>query len=346
MSLNAFYSAYGNTQNALGDPRGDARKREQEDMKNAILQREMQMKEYEFGQKQSEAQRLERQRQLEQERLRRRAAFVGGEMFPSRTPATPAPSMPAVGGAPVEPVAQGQSFIDPTTGQEGASYTATAQSRGAMPTQEEIMDFEMKDAWDRGDKDYFDTLVVARRQRMTEEEKQGRQQIAVAAGQILRMPAEQRAAAVMQALQQYGVDPEMTKVDDYINDPIKLESALKFEMMRGDPEEAMKENIRVQGTFDQFRPFERQDLGNRVGVFNPQTGQFGEGPRIGLSPNTQATVGATIRGQNINRELGQGRLELEREAVDATKEWMGGGAVSQMSNEELLAIVAAARGGR
>ena len=95
-----------------------------------------------------------------------------------------------------------------------------------------------------------------------------------------------------------------------------------------------------------YLPFERQDLGNRVAPFDPRTGTFGQGVAVGISPNTQATVGATIRGQNINRELGQERIGLERRAVEATEEWLGSGVVSKMSNEELLAIVAAARGGR
>lgn len=319
MSVNAFFNAFNATQNALGDPRGDARRRQQEDMQNAMLQREMQMKEYDFSQKQSEAQRAERQRQLEEARINSRAKFVGGGMYGdgAPVPVQPMRQAPSVGGAPVTPMAQGESFVDPATGQEGSSYTATAQSRGPMANQEELMDFEMKDAWDRGDLGYFDTLAKARRQSMSAEELAGRQQIAVAAGQILRMPSEQRAAAVMQALAQYGIDPSMTKVDDYVNDPIKLENALKFEIMRGDPEKAAEENIRVQGTFDQFRPFERQDLGNRVGVFDPRTGKFGEGPRIGLSPNTAATTSTQLRTAQIGAGSRIEAADLNRQGMAA-----------------------------
>ena len=334
MSVNAFYSAYNATQNALGDPRGDARKREEEDMRNAMLQRQMQMKEYEFSQAQAEAQRAERQRQLEEARINNRAKFIGGGMYGNNAPAMTRPAManPSVGGAPVTPMAQGESFVDPATGQEGSSYTATAQSRGPMASQEDLMDFEMKDAWDRGDLGYFDTLAKARRESMSAEELAGRQQIAVAAGQILRMPAEQRAAAVLQALQQYGIDPSMTKVDDYVNDPIKLESALKFEIMRANPEKAAEENIRVQGTFDQFRPFERQDFGGSIAPFNPRTGEFGAGTKVTVSPNTAATTSTQIQLARMNNEA------RRRIALIQASTTMSEGAKNRAIKQEELGI--------
>jgi hypothetical protein len=305
MSVNAFYDAFNATQNALGDPRGDARKREQENIKNAMLQREMdmkqremQIKEYEFGQTQAEAQRAEAARQAQMARARAQMNFRGGSMYPGQQPQQAAPASPMTGGAPIEQ-AQGQAFVDPATGQEGLSYTATAVQRGPAPTPEEELDFLMRDAYNRGDETGFNQYFDLRRQNMSAEEKKGRQQIAVVAGQILRLPAEQRGQAVMQALQQFGVDPSTTKIDDYVNNPDQLEQALRFEMVMGSPDKAAEENVRVQGTFDQFRPLERQDLGNRVGVFDPRTGEFGRGPSIGVSPNTAATTATQLQTARI-----------------------------------------------
>jgi len=352
MSVNAFYDAFNATQNALGDPRGDARKREQENIKNAMLQREMdmkqremQIKEYEFGQTQAEAQRAEAARQAQMARARAQMNFRGGSMYPGQQPQQAAPASPMTGGAPIEQ-AQGQAFVDPATGQEGLSYTATAVQRGPAPTQEEELDFLMRDAYNRGDETGFNQYFDQRRQTMTAEEKAGRELISNAAGQILRLPVEQRGQAVMLALQQYGVDPSTTQIDDYIDNPEKLEQSLRFEMIRGAPGKSAEENVRVQGTFDQFRPLERQDLGNRVGVFDPRTGQFQSGPSIGVSPNTTAQVGATIRGQNLTDARAGERIGLERRTVEATEQWLGGGSLSQKSDAELLAMLAAAKGGK
>lgn len=307
MSLNAFYSAYGNTQNALGDPRGDARKREQEDMLNAIKRREMQMKEYEFGQTQAEAQRAERERQLLAAREASRAGFIRDAMFPNRGPAQAqsqvlsdvqgqlserppmampmAASAPMTGGAPIEQ-AQGQAFVDPATGREGATYTATSARRGPMPTEEELLDFQIQDAADRGDNAFLNDRIDARRKRMTEEEKKGREQIALISGALINLPDADLPSAVMQALRDLNVDLETTKLDDYINDVPKLRRALRVQIALGSPEKAAEEAVKTIATFEQFRPFERQDFGNRVLPFDPRTGQFGEGPLKGIPQET------------------------------------------------------------
>lgn len=316
MSVNAFYNAFNNTQNALGDPRGDARKREQEDMRNAMLQRQMQMREFEFGQQEQEAQRAEQARQAQMARQRAQMQFRGGSMYPNQQPQQAAPASPMTGGAPIEQ-AQGQSFIDPATGQEGASYTATAMQRGPAPTQEEELDFLMRDAYTRGDVEGFNQFFDLRRQNMSAEEKAGRELIAGAAGQILRLPVEQRGRAVMLALQQYGVDPASTQIDDYIDNPERLEQSLRFEVIRGAPGKSAEENVRVQGTFDQFRPFERQDLGNRVAAFDPRTGQFGSGPSIGLSPNTAATTSTQVRTAKIGADSRITAADLQRQGAVA-----------------------------
>jgi hypothetical protein len=345
-------------------------------MKNAMLQRQMQMKEFEFGQTQAEAARAERQRQLEATRKANRARIIGESLYPNRQPqqADPilpsvlnqlseqapqmqaAPASPMTGGAPMTsgaPIeqAQGQAFTDPATGREGASYTATAMSRGPMLTEDEILELEARDAYKNGDFDYFDDRITLRRQKMTEEEKKGRQQIAVAAGPIMRLPThEARVLAVKQAMQSLGIPADQTRIDDFFNDPQGLMLELQLAESLGAPEDRLKENIRVGGTFEQYRPPEIKDTGDAfraIGVMPGNAGTtIGAPVPITVSPNTSAQVGATIRGQNITRELGQGRLDLERQAVEATQQWLGGGSVSQMSDAELLAIVAASRGGR
>jgi hypothetical protein len=316
MSVNAFYDAYGATQNALGDPRGDAERRRQQEMQNAMQQRQMQMREFQFGQEQAEAQRAEAERQAQMARARAQMQFRGGSMYPNQQPQQAAPVAPMTGGAPIEQV-QGQAFVDPATGQEGLSYTATAVQRGPAPTPEEELDFLMREAYNRGDEIGFNQYFDLRRQNMTAEEKAGRQQIAVVAGQILRLPAEQRGQAVMQALQQFGVDPSTTKIDDYVNNPDQLEQALRFEMVMGSPDKAAEENIRVQGTFDQFRPLERQDLGNRVGVFDPRTGRFTDGPRVGLSPNTAATTATQLQTARIGAGSRIKAADIQRQGAVA-----------------------------
>lgn len=317
MSVNAFLDAYSGVQNALGDPRGDAERRRQQEMQNAMQQRQMQMREFEFSQQQQEAQRAEQARQAQMARQRAQMQFRGGSMYPSQQPQQAAPAASMTGGAPIEAMPQGQAFVDDATGKEGASYTATAMQRGPAPTQEEELDFLMRDAYQRGDVEGFNQYFDLRRQNMSAEEKAGRQQIAVVAGQIARLPDDQLAAAVVQAMQQFGIDPATTKIDDYLNNPAELRRALQLEMALGAPEESAKEAVRVQGTFDQFRPFEREDLGNRVGVFDPRTGRFTDGPRVGLSPNTAATTSTQLQTARIGAGSRIEAARLGKEAAAA-----------------------------
>ena len=325
MSINAFFDAYSGVQNALGDPRGDARKRQQEDAKNAMLQREMemkqremQMKEFEFGQTQAEAQRAEAARQLELMRAKNRAGFIKGTMFPNRTPAPAqaAPAAPMTGGAPLNQPVQGQTFIDDATGKEGASYTASAVSRGAMPTEEEILDFVIQDAAERGDDTYLNDRINLRRKNMSAEEKKGREQIAVISGALINLPDDQLPGAVMQTLQDLNIDLSATKLDDYINDLPKLRRALRVQIALGNPEEAAKEAVRVTGTFEQYRPPEIRDTGGSfraIGVMPTNAGTtIGKPVPITISPNTQATVGATLRGQTLTNAR-----EIEENAIKA-----------------------------
>lgn len=327
MSVNAFYNAFNSTQNALGDPRGDARKREQEDMRNAMLQRQMQMKEYEFGQTQAEAQRAERERQLLAAREESRARYIRETMFPNGVPAqtqspilndvqsqlSERPTMampmasiaPMTGGAPIEQ-AQGQAFVDPATGREGATYTATSARRGPMPTEEEILDFQIQNAADRGDDAFLNDRIDARRQRMTEQEKKGREQIALVSGALFNLPDADLPGAVMQALKDLNVDLETTKLDDYVNDIPKLRRALRVQIALGSPEKAAEEAVKTQGTFEQYRAPEIKDTGGSfraIGVMPGNAGTaIGAPIPITVSPNTSAQVGASVTNTNSRNQ--------------------------------------------
>jgi hypothetical protein len=223
-------------------------------------------------------------------------------MYPGQQPQQAASVSPMTGGAPIE---QGQAFIDPATGREGVSYTATAMQRGPAPTQEEELDFLMRDAYTRGDTEGFNQYFDLRRQTMTAEEAAGRQQIAVVAGQIARLPDDQLAAAVMQAMQQFGIDPASTKIDDYLNNPAELRRALQLEMALGSPGEAAKANIGVdadrQKQMDEqrFAPVSALNLGNEQLLYGGQ-GNVVDRFRVGVSPNTNVTAGVQRRGQDIS----------------------------------------------
>ena len=328
MSVNAFFDAYSGVQNALGDPRGDAERRRQQEMQNAMQQRQMQMREFEFSQQQQEAQRAEQARQAQMARQRAQMQFRGGSMYPSQQTQQAAPAAPMTGGAPIEAMPQGQAFVDDATGKEGASYTATAMQRGPAPTQEEELDFLMRDAYQRNDVEGFNQYFDLRRQNMSAEEKAGRQQIAVVAGQIARLPDDQLAAAVVQAMQQFGIDPATTKIDDYLNNPAELRRALQLEMALGAPDDAAKANIEVdanrQKQMDEqrFAPVQALNLGNQQMLYGGTGNEVGR-YNVGVSPNTVANnrtsittagIGATGR---VNAAKGaasilaaSGKLEL------------------------------------
>jgi hypothetical protein len=273
-------------------------------MQNAMAQRQMQMREFQFGQEQQEAQRAEAERQAQMARARAQMQFRGGSMYPGQQPQQAAPASPMTGGAPIEQ-AQGQAFVDPATGQEGLSYTATAVQRGPAPTPEEELDFLMRDAYNRGDETGFNQYFDLRRQNMSAEEKAGRQQIAVVAGQIVRLPDDQLAAAVTQAMQQFGIDPASTKIDDYLGNPTELRRALQLEMALGSPDEAAKANIGVdenrqkQMDEQQFAPVSALNLGNEQLLYGG-TGDVVSRFGVGVSPNTNVTAGVQRRGQDIS----------------------------------------------
>ena len=364
----AFFNAFANTQNAINAPLDRRRRTEQEDRENAFRSQEMQMRQAQFKAQQQEAQREAAQRARAQQWQGVQSNFIGQQMYGAR----PASQPPMAGMTQMQPqqAPQGQmqpmgapdgnqTIVDPATGREGTLATVTGMQRGPMPTQEEMMDGLMRQAWEGGFEDQFLELVQQRQARMSEEEKQGRAVIASAAGQILNLPPDQRGQAVMQALQQFGVDPADTKLDDYVNDPARLESALRFEMAMGNPAEAGKENIRVQGSRDEFRRPEIADLGGRravIGMSGQDAGQELASFRVSADPNAVLGAQTQRRGQDISSRDRQSALAVQQREGQrnrALRERLArqgmpqdqidmavaaDNALSQMTNEQLLAI--------
>ena len=90
-----------------------------------------------------------------------------------------------------------------------------------------------------------------------------------------------------------------------LSDPQTRRQAAQMLINMGNPKEAANTAIDVQGSYDQFRPYQNVNLGDRYGVFNPASGKIDiprdengkilSDYRVGLNP-TQ------VRGQNISRQ--------------------------------------------
>lgn len=119
-----------------------------------------------------------------------------------------------------------------------------------------------------------------------------------------------------------------------LSDPQTRRQAAQMLINMGNPKEAANTAIDVQGSYDQFRPYQNVNLGDRYGVFNPASGKIDiprdengnilSDYRVGLNPtqvrgqnmtrennirstavsreNNRNSVGAAIRGQNIRKE--------------------------------------------
>lgn len=96
-----------------------------------------------------------------------------------------------------------------------------------------------------------------------------------------------------------------TEWQGLLNDPQTRRQAAQMLINMGNPKEAANTAIDVQGSYDQFRPYQNVNLGDRYGVFNPASGKIDiprdesgrilSDYRVGLNP-TQ------VRGQNISRQ--------------------------------------------
>lgn len=115
-----------------------------------------------------------------------------------------------------------------------------------------------------------------------------------------------------------------TEWQGLLNDPQTRRQAAQMLINMGNPKEAANTAIDVQGSYDQFRPYQANNLGDRYGTFDPKTGKYISFESVGLNPtqvrgqnmtrennirstavsreNNRNSVGAAIRGQNIREE--------------------------------------------
>jgi hypothetical protein len=65
------------------------------------------------------------------------------------------------------------------------------------------------------------------------------------------------------------------------------------------PDDAAKQAIKTQGSFDEFQPFQRDDSGANLMTFNPRTGEYTRGPAKSIDPNNALSAATQRRGQDI-----------------------------------------------
>jgi hypothetical protein len=266
---------------------------------------------------QQEAHEAARRTSRESQIMARGFGLAGRSMGAAQGLGAPAPM-----GAPIQqPIAPMQA-PEPQQGAYEDGGTVTVRGIRAQrpeplenPSQADLIDQMMVAAYQDNDMQRFTELAGQRQTMMSEEEQRGRQLIGSAAVQILNMPPEQRQAAVRMALEQFGVDPASTGIDD-ITDPAQLESALRFEAFRGAPADWVKEQIRVQGTRDEFRRPDIIDQGNQrtvVSMSGPTAGQAIQSFEVRPDPNAQLSAQTQRRGQDIQAQIAaQNRASQQR----------------------------------
>jgi uncharacterized membrane protein YqiK len=133
-------------------------------------------------------------------------------------------------------------------------------------------------------------------------------------------------------LTRMGVQLSPTQIEG-LRDPMTRERVMNQLIAAGDPTKATQSALDVWESRNEFRPLERQDLGDRIGVFDPRTGEFRDGPRVEVSPNTVAnnrtrvaTAGMSAatqrRGQDISAATtrrGQNMTDGRAERTERTK---------------------------
>jgi hypothetical protein len=221
--------------------------------------------------------------------------------------------------------------ISATTGLPMVQEQAVVMGNRPMPTMNES-DYRqalLSEAVKNKDYEKANQIHGEIQANMSENERVGRQRIAVAAGRIIRLQThEDRVNAVKQVMQSFGINPDETTIDDYFNDPQGLMNELDIAMSFGAPEEAAKEAVRVQGTFDQYRAPEVRDTGGAittVGTMPKNAGQI-IGTPIAKTPspdnvmdnNTQRAIAAVndrreraIAALRANTSLSQSQIAAE-----------------------------------
>jgi hypothetical protein len=305
MSVNAFLQAYGGVQNALGDPRGDEQRFQQQEAQNAMVQAR-------FQQEQQAARAAAEAARRKQALGGALANYRAGQMYPGMERAQmPQPQRPMPNqGAPMgqaqpmqAPMGQPQAMpmqqlqFDPQ-GRPMDVVEVKGIRQGPMPEQSDELGYMMRYAYENGDLEAFNELFDQKRQTMTDEEKRGTQVLAGQAAQILNMPPEQRGQAVMSAIQQLGIDPSKVQIDDYLNDPVRLEQELRLTVMMGAPDDAAKGGVTVvndalkQRNEQLYEPAKALNLGGKQMLYN------GAGQSLGsydVTTSPDAELGARSR---------------------------------------------------
>jgi hypothetical protein len=133
-------------------------------------------------------------------------------------------------------------------------------------------------------------------------------------------------------LTRMGVQLSPTQIEG-LRDPATRERVMNQLIAAGDPTKATQSALDVWKSRNEARPLERQDLGDRIGVFDPRTGEFRDGPRVEVSPNTVANNRTSIatagmsaatqrRGQDISAATtrrGQNMTDGRAERTERTK---------------------------
>jgi hypothetical protein len=332
MSVNAFYGGFQNAQDALNAPRVNAL-----NMERAALGNEQMRAQADAARQQQEAARqqqmLTQQREQAAFRIRGEAMGLGGQRRPMGGQISQGPSMMQPGAQQAPAALQGaqrpRQEIDPVTGQQIEVVQVTGsrlQPRLQMQDPQRELDALIRDAFHRGDAAQFNELIGQSRSMMTAEEQRGRQMIAIAAADVLRMDShERRVAAVQQFMAENNIDPADTNLDDYFQNPEALENQLRIEMAKGNPSEAADAAISVnadrQREVDQqrFAPVQRFDLGNR------QTAVRGDGSvanefSVGVSPNAALNAQVARAGQANQAQIAQMQAGVRAQIAGADRE--------------------------
>jgi hypothetical protein len=249
-------------------------------------------------------------------------------MFPDNRPAMPAQGAqmapqgqmrPAVvGGAPLTPQ---QPEIDPASGKTIDSYTAQSSRQPKFLNSEgikrEMQTYAQANRWDLVGQiaPKYEEALKAERQSGLEEEQKGYD--------LNTKTMESFAGWSMSAVPYFeslegkpGWENEINRAVQDLATQLNregLDGNLIMQQAKidpGDTPRSIAQELRgIIARFQQkdaaqnfYLPFQRQDLGNRVGVFDQRTGEFGGGPSIGVSPNTVASNRTSITTAGISAD--------------------------------------------
>lgn len=132
--------------------------------------------------------------------------------------------------------------------------------------------------------------------------------------------------AVTQARVNYGIQLDPMTLEGLRN-PQSRSYTIQTLVNQGNPEDAAKKEIDTQSTYQQFRPLQTDNLGDRQGVFDPRTGRYVSSERFGLNPtqvrgqditsaNNRASVGASIANNRRSTGVAQQGVNLRKQEYE------------------------------